>query len=122
MRFLIDESTDIRLGYHLADLGHDVKFVARQFVPGLADTEVLAAAQREGRVLITDDRDFGELVYRQLRPHAGVIYLRLGTTRLRARIERLGRVLSEHAHDLGEFIVVTDHGTRVGEAPQRSAA
>jgi hypothetical protein len=74
---------------------------------------VLALAHRHQRILVTDDRDFGELVFRGGRPHAGVIYLRLGIADLALRIDRLGYVLVNHASQLDRFLVVTREAVRV---------
>ena len=63
MRFLLDQSSDARLIPHLRSLGHEATRIARDYPAGLPDSEVLAVAHREERILITDDRDFGELVF-----------------------------------------------------------
>ena len=77
-------------------------------------TRVLAIAYQEGRIVITHDRDFGELVFVELQPHAGVIYLRLGPSPpLATVIARLDYVLTNHAHDLDAFIVVTHDLVRI---------
>lgn len=75
--------------------------------------EVLATAYREQRILITDDRDFGELVFRLRQPHAGVIYLRLDTTKIAVRIDRLDHVLDNYSQQLDQFVVVTEADVRV---------
>ncbi len=116
MRFLLDESADARLAAHLEARGHDAQFVALHHRPGLPDPEVLAIAHREGRILITDDRDFGELVFRHRQPHAGVIYFRLETTKLAARTARLDDVLTTHRDQLDRFLVVTELTVRVAES------
>ncbi len=113
MKFLIDESADARVADRLQELGHDVALVARDHRPGLPDPEVLALAHAEGRILITDDRDFGALVVSERRVHAGVIYFRLTSTLLRLRLDRLDYVLTHHPHQLDQFLVVTDHSVRV---------
>jgi predicted nuclease of predicted toxin-antitoxin system len=74
---------------------------------------VLALAHREGRILITDDRDFGELVFRLRQPHAGVVSLRLGEyADLATKIDRLDYVLTHHADQLDRFLVVTGTSVR----------
>ena len=123
MKFLVDESADARLATHLKSLGHDATTVARDYMPGLEDTEVLAIAQREGRILIANDRDFGELIHRLNLPHEGVIFFRLDTTKLEVKIERLNHVLTEYADQLHAFLVVTEKRVRVshprqGEIPE----
>jgi predicted nuclease of predicted toxin-antitoxin system len=113
MRFLIDESTDARLGPYLRSLGHDCTIVARDYAASLPDEDVLAIAESEHRVLITNDRDFGELVFRQLHPHSGVIYFRLSSTELDAYIGRVDYVLTNHADQLDQFLVVNDRRVRI---------
>jgi predicted nuclease of predicted toxin-antitoxin system len=114
VRFLLDESADARLGVHLRDLGHDVSAIAVDHPASLKDEEVLAIAHRERRTLITDDRDFGELVIRDHYSHSGVIYLRLGAfAKLALKIERLDYTLNRHASDLDQFLVVTRERVRI---------
>ncbi len=120
MRFLLDESADARLAAHLRSRGHDVTVIAQDYPHALADPDVLAIAHREGRILITNDRDFGELVVRGRRPHAGVILFRLTAIDLPSKIERLTEVLDRHAEQLDQFLVVSDERIRV--RPPESAA
>jgi predicted nuclease of predicted toxin-antitoxin system len=114
MKFLLDESADLRLADRLKDLGHDVKSVAADFQVALPDSQVLSLAHQEQRILITNDKDFGELVFRHRRPHAGVILFRLpfGAS-LTSKLDRLDHVLTVHAHSLDLFIVVTQRSVRV---------
>ena len=113
MNFLLDESAEFRLGRWLASQGHDVTAIARDYPHALSDREVLAIALREGRILITNDRDFGELIVRENLPHAGVIFFRLGAAGVDVKIERSADLLLSHADQLGRFIVVTPRGIRV---------
>lgn len=77
MRFLADESCDARVAAALRDAGHDVVAVAAT-ARGAADAEVLELARRDRRVVLTEDRDFGRLVFASEPPlrDGGVIYLR----------------------------------------------
>jgi hypothetical protein len=86
MKFLLNESADARLAPCLTSLGYDVTLVARDYQAGIPDHEVLRLAHREGRILITDDRDFGDLVFRQRQAHAGVIYFRLASPHIALRL------------------------------------
>lgn len=113
MKFLVDESADARLATYLSTLGHDARTVARDYAASLEDTDVLSIAHREERILITNDRDFGDLIFRHGRRHSGVIYLRLSTTQLSKKVERLDHVLASHGGRLEHFIVVTDRSVRV---------
>jgi predicted nuclease of predicted toxin-antitoxin system len=78
MRFLLDESADARLVPYLRANGHDVTSLVTDYPAGLPVPDVLATAVREQRILITNDRDFGDLVFLQEQPHVGVILFRLG--------------------------------------------
>lgn len=113
MKFLVDESTDARLADYLTELGHDARTVARHYTRSLGDAEILAIAREEGRILITQDRDFGELVFRRGHPHAGVIFFRLTTTRLSVKTARLSHILSAYPDQLSQYLVVTEHSVRV---------
>ncbi|MBI2887703.1 MAG: DUF5615 family PIN-like protein [Chloroflexi bacterium] len=114
MRFLLDESAEFRIAALLREAGHDVTASARDYPQALADHEVLAIAQREGRILITNDSDFGELIFRQNLPHAGVILLRLGPgATAEDKTARLQHLLTTHQDHLEQFIVVTQSRVRV---------
>jgi len=72
-RFRLDQSAEAHIGVFLVSIGLDATRVGRDYPPGLPDEEVLATAVAERRILITNDRDFGDLIFRQHHPHAGVI-------------------------------------------------
>lgn len=76
MRFLADENFPLDSVRRLRAEGHDVLAVAES-LPGRRDEAVLSLAAREGRILLTFDRDYGELIYRRELPAPlGVVYLR----------------------------------------------
>jgi predicted nuclease of predicted toxin-antitoxin system len=118
MRFPLDLSTDARILQFLRERGHDATRIAGDYPTALTDRAVLTLAHAEQRILITDDRDFGELVFRLQRPHAGVIFLRLGEEAdLAAKIARLDYVLTHYADRLDQFLVVTSHRVRIRPRP-----
>jgi predicted nuclease of predicted toxin-antitoxin system len=114
VKFLLDQSAEARIAAFLADLGHDATRVGRDHPAGLPDEQVLDIAKREGRILIANDKDFGELVVRRNLPHAGVVLFRfpLDVT-AQEKIDALGRLLVTHAAQLDRFLVVTPGGVRV---------
>ena len=118
MKFIVDESSDARIASYLTSQGHDAIFVAARFGPGLADDRILSIAHSEDRIIVTDDRDFAELVYRDGLPHRGVIYFRLKDTLWDTRLARLRAILDHHAHQLDHFLVVTDSRVRPGPPPR----
>ncbi|HEY5476000.1 MAG TPA: DUF5615 family PIN-like protein [Tepidiformaceae bacterium] len=113
MRFLLDESADLRLADYLLRFGHDVTSVVRDYQLAMKDRDVLATAAAEDRVLITNDRDFGELIFRHGLDHAGVILFRLESADLATKLMWLQRLLDDHAENLREFLVVTERDIRV---------
>ena len=70
MQFIVDESTGAAVVEFLRSDGHDVLAVA-EAMPEANDQDILARAAREKRVLVTNDKDFGELIFRDGRVHTG---------------------------------------------------
>jgi len=91
----------------LRDAGHDVLAIA-EYRPGSEDEDVLARAAREKRMILTFDRDYGELIYRQKLPvPAGVVYFRLGPIKSWEPAERVLQLLRIPDFTLeGKFTVV----------------
>ncbi len=113
MKFLLDESADYPLAEFLQSLGHDVTAIVHDYPRALKDRDVLAIAVREQRIVITNDRDFGELVFRQRLAHSGIILFRLGAEDLETKKRWLENVLTHYHSHLTQFIVVTERGVRV---------
>jgi predicted nuclease of predicted toxin-antitoxin system len=124
MKFLLDQNAERRLASFLRNLGHDVKVVAIDFPPDIPDEEVLAYAYKEQRIIITNDKgDFGELIFRSLHPHAGVIlFRRMRSGDMEIKLERLTFVLKSYANRLNHFLVVTPTNVRVKKTPILKAA
>jgi predicted nuclease of predicted toxin-antitoxin system len=75
MNLFADECCDVLLVRELRAGGHDVVYAKEDF-PGQPDEVVLKAAFDQDRILLTEDKDFGELVYRLAFPARGIILLR----------------------------------------------
>lgn len=73
----------------------------------MTDDEVLAKAFSGNWILITNDKDFGEMVFRERRNHHGVVFLRLDDERATNKIEVLRRLLESYSEKLPEKFVVT---------------
>ena len=109
MRFLIDASVRRSVGTYLLEQGHGVRFLAGTADHALDDDAVLAIANSEERILITNDQDFGRLIFLQSRPHRGVIFFRLSLESSRFYIERLQHALAQYGANLHDhYLVVTD--------------
>lgn len=114
MKFLLDECVEGRLLPYLRQLGHDVSIVGVDYPKGLSDLEVLSLANREDRILITNDHgDFGELIFRSHLPHCGVILFRLRSGDVAARKAALHQIIAMYADQLHSFIVVTPQKIRI---------
>jgi len=115
MRFLIDECTGPAVAQWLREQGHDVLSVFEQG-RGMDDDEVIHTAFTGNRILVTNDKDFGEKVYRERRPHRGVVLLRLEDERAQNKIAVLRRLLDNHTGRLADrFVVVTETAVRFAQ-------
>ncbi len=111
MRFLVDESTGKRFAAFLASAGHDVVF-AGDLMPSASDEDVLAKAEGEGRILISDDKDFGELVVRLRKPSTGVILLRTLSISPKIRADAVISVV-DGSEVKGKLVIVKEGRVRV---------
>lgn len=99
--------------------GHDVVWIVTD-APGISDEEVLARARNENRVLLTFDKDFGELVFRAGKSaSSGVVLFRISATSPEYVAETAARVL-EHRDDwVGHFAVVENTRVRLTKIPEK---
>ena len=82
---------------------------------GDLDADLLARSVEEGRILVTNDKDFGEKVYREHYPHHGVIFLRLSDERAVTKIDILRKLLDAYTEKIADhFVVVTETKVRFG--------
>jgi predicted nuclease of predicted toxin-antitoxin system len=101
----------------LRSRGHDVAWV-REDSPGIDDATVLDRARRESRILITFDKDFGELVFRKgLSGSCGVVLFRLATPDPATSAEMIAAALESRSDWVGHFAVIDDSGIRMVPLP-----
>ena len=113
MRILADENFPALSVQELEKLGHDVLWV-RTVMPGAGDDAILARAQTEERLLVTLDKDFGELAFgRQLPADCGVVLFRIKMTDAKAAAAKMARVLNSRSDWIGNFAVVEDDRIRM---------
>lgn len=77
MRFKLDENIGAKAAIPLRQLGHDVDTTLDEGLGGQRDREILLACIREGRILVTFDKGFGELSRSIGMTHPGLVLLRL---------------------------------------------
>jgi len=116
MRFIVDECTGPKVARWLREQGHEV-FSVYDEARGMEDDLIIQKAFAESWILITNDKDFGEKVYKERRPHKGVVFLRLEDERAANKIETLRRLLESYADRLADhFVVVTETRVRFARA------
>lgn len=117
MNLFADESVDRAIVERLRADGHDIVSVTEQS-PGLTDDEVLQQANDRGALLLTADKDFGELVYRLGRVYVGVMLLRLEGLPSPVKAETTAQAFQDHASELaGAFSVVSPGHVRIRRNP-----
>lgn len=113
MKFLIDECAGRSVAQWLQDQGHDVVLIV-DVAPSISDDQVLHKALVENRILVTMDKDFGDLIFRSKQNHCGVILLRLVDYQASRKITVLRNVLAHHEHEIDyNFIVATEQSIRI---------
>jgi len=118
MTFLTDQDVYALTVTFLRDRGHDVATASDRSLSRAVDSELLSTANGEGRILITRDRDYGQLVFSRLLG-SGVIYLRLQLSTIHAVHHELERVVNSISQDelLGSFVVVEPGQHRIRKPP-----
>ena len=76
LKFVLDVGVGNKVGQHLTQRGYDALLIA-SINPSMSDLDILAIAENEKRMVVTMDKDFGELVYHSGKAHSGVLLLRL---------------------------------------------
>ncbi len=113
MRFLVDECTGPRVADWLRKNGHEV-FSIYDEARGMSDEKIIAKAYEEKYILLTNDKDFGELVIRQKKQHKGVILLRLKNERTENKIRIIQQLIEKYAEKIpNKFIIVTEKVVRI---------
>ena len=97
MRFLADESCDFAVVRALEAAGHDVKTVAH-LAPGAPDIDVVEMAHRESRILLTEDKDFGQLFFASAPASPGVVLLRFPARARKTMVDAVMTLITDH-HD-----------------------
>jgi len=111
VRFLVDECTGPTVARWLRE-EHEV-FSVHDEARGAGDDEVIERAFTGRWISITNDKDFGGKIFKEHRPHCGVVFLRLQNERTANKIKVLRRLLEEFADELADrFVVVNETQAR----------
>jgi predicted nuclease of predicted toxin-antitoxin system len=113
MRILTDENIPLLAVHALRTAGHDVHSI-RESARGISDIEIAEIGLREDRLILTFDKDFGEIVFRH---HgnipAGVILLRIAVPGPAELAEKIVRIVNSRTDWAGHFSVVDDTRVRM---------
>ena len=111
----MDECTGASVVTCLRDEGYDAVAVV-DVMPTADDKDILDRAVAEDRIVITNDKDFGELVYRGGWEHRGIVLLRLEDERAENKMRMVKIALAHVGERLrNHYVVVTEAGIRVRE-------
>ena len=113
MHLFADEGVDRQIVERLRRDGYQVHYVA-EMDPGISDDEILRQAYQAEALLVTADKDFGELVFRMGRAANGVVLLRLAGLSPETKADLVAGVFRQHADELETaFSVITPAGVRI---------
>ncbi len=113
MKFLVDECVGTMVAKWLKENNHDAVSIY-DGTCGIDDNAVLGKAFSEGRILVTSDKDFGEMIFKSKKQHCGVLLLRLIDEKPMNKIQVFERVLQNHHSDLlDNFVVATEKTIRI---------
>ena len=119
LRFLADESCDFAVVRALRAAGFDVLAVSEVTIRSV-DRDLIEQASREQRILITEDKDFGWLVYVSHVDSPGIILIRFPGNARTTLSETIRRIVQEQGdHLVGAFVVVQPGHVRISRRPAR---
>jgi predicted nuclease of predicted toxin-antitoxin system len=117
MRFLVNENVTLTVTQELRQRGHDVHSV-KESMRSESEDAILARAQTDERIVVSHDKDFGELAFRSLLPaSSGVILFRLTGSDPDADNRRILEAMESRTDWAGHFSVITDDRIRVRPLP-----
>jgi predicted nuclease of predicted toxin-antitoxin system len=109
VRLVADENCDFSIVLELRAAGYDVVSITEK-MPGADDQTVIDFARSERRLLLTEDKDFGQLVFAAAKENSGVILIRYPASARSALISAILKFLSENAESLYSRFVVLEPG------------
>ena len=121
MKFIVDECVGPFVANWLKQNGYDVISI-HDDLPGIDDELIIDKAIKEGRIIITSDKDFGDIVFKDKKDHNGIVLLRLVDERPHNKIAVLKEVLNYKNDLYCNFVVATERTTRLIRLKQEEIA
>ena len=113
MNFLADESVDRQIVERLQNEGHSVRYVV-DMEPGICNGDVVEIANQMKAILLTADKDFGEMVFQQRLVNRGVVLIRLAGLSPTHKAGIVASAIRNHLTELTQaFSVVTPGAIRI---------
>lgn len=112
IRFIADVNIEKSVIDFLIDAGYDVKWIP-EYNCGICDDELLQMALKEKRILITNDKDFGELVFLQKKASSGIILFRIKGQKVEYKVNLMKKLLLNFSDKLIKyFVIITEKKLR----------
>lgn len=93
---------------HLRNIGFDVFDIRQQNLTGISDREILQISHQQNRVIVTQDSDFGTLIFTEKIDFIGIVYLRPGHFRSSFHIQTIDAIIKENIEIEQPFIIVAE--------------
>jgi predicted nuclease of predicted toxin-antitoxin system len=108
-RFLTDENIDVEILDYLRKNGLDVFDIKEKQLFRMPDEQILALSVEEKRVIITQDSDFGTMIFRDKSAFFGIIYLRPGHQSALIHLNTLALIFDENLELTPPFLLVAEN-------------
>lgn len=119
-RFLVDVGVGKKVEEYLCQQCYNVKAV-RDIDATMDDDKIIKLAQNENRIIITMDKDFGELVYNQGLSHCGILLLRIKDADSKQKVKVITIIMENHQDKLkNNFCVYQGNKFRVKQKEVKS--
>lgn len=113
MKLVVDEGVDKPIVDKLRESGFDVYYIL-QTNQGAEDNLVLEIANQQSRILLTQDKDFGELVHRQQQAHFGIVLIKLGSLSSFEKADIINKIFAQYSDELeNAFTVLQPNAIRI---------
>ncbi|RMG72661.1 MAG: hypothetical protein D6710_04425 [Nitrospirae bacterium] len=113
LRFLADVNIEKQLIDFLRNSGYNVKCIS-EIDCQMEDEELLSLSNREKRIILTNDKDFGELIFYQQKATSGIILIRIKGQVVHEKLKMLKELLKNHKEDIkGNLILISKNKIRI---------
>lgn len=113
LKFVLDVGVGHKVSAFLTENGYDVLSIL-DIDPAMPDADILVIAERDQRMVVTMDKDFGELAYRSRQKHEGILLLRLEDASGDEKANVIREILGKYADDIsGKFCVYQNGRLRI---------